>query len=243
VLFLYSFLYFFVFFISSLHLYSFATFCLFLLFTNFHLFLKSSTFWDITPYNPLKLSRHFGGTLCPHLQDRRILSGTPLFGADFHDKRRSLSWHRFLTDSGHGVSLHAGVAESFLRVFKTQQARISDRAVTHAGNRWLSTAAVRVTSCGICGEQNGSGAGFSPSTSIFPSTYSDCSTLIIIHNPGWYSRPTCQSNSISLSHFPYGLSFTPFYCKSGEICLRSSDAKGQHWFKSSVIYACRRNFS
>jgi hypothetical protein len=29
-------------------------------------------FWDITPYNPLKVNGHFGGTCRLHLQDRRI---------------------------------------------------------------------------------------------------------------------------------------------------------------------------
>jgi hypothetical protein len=32
--------------------------------------LKSSIFWDITPYSPLKVDRRFGGTCC--LQGRRV---------------------------------------------------------------------------------------------------------------------------------------------------------------------------
>jgi hypothetical protein len=34
--------------------------------------VKSSIFWDITPCNPLKVSRHFGGTCRLHLQSRRL---------------------------------------------------------------------------------------------------------------------------------------------------------------------------
>jgi hypothetical protein len=59
-------------------------------------------------------------------------------------RQAAVTRYSLLADSGHGVSLYAGVAESFLRVFKTQQAGISDRAVTHAGNRWLPTVAARV---------------------------------------------------------------------------------------------------
>jgi hypothetical protein len=34
--------------------------------------MKSSIFWDITPYSPLKVNQRFGGTCRLHLQDRRI---------------------------------------------------------------------------------------------------------------------------------------------------------------------------
>jgi hypothetical protein len=34
--------------------------------------LKSSIFWDITPYSPLKANRSFGGTCQLHLQGGRI---------------------------------------------------------------------------------------------------------------------------------------------------------------------------
>jgi hypothetical protein len=33
--------------------------------------IKSSVFWDITPCSPVKVSRRFGRTYCPHLQNRR----------------------------------------------------------------------------------------------------------------------------------------------------------------------------
>jgi hypothetical protein len=32
---------------------------------------KSSIFWNITPYSPLKVNRNFGGTYLLHLQGRR----------------------------------------------------------------------------------------------------------------------------------------------------------------------------
>jgi hypothetical protein len=32
--------------------------------------VKSSIFWDITPYSPSNVNRHFGGTCCLHLQGR-----------------------------------------------------------------------------------------------------------------------------------------------------------------------------
>jgi hypothetical protein len=34
--------------------------------------MKSSIFWDITPYVPFKINRHFGGTCSFHRQGRRI---------------------------------------------------------------------------------------------------------------------------------------------------------------------------
>jgi hypothetical protein len=34
--------------------------------------MKSAIFWDITPYNPLKVSQRLGGTYRLHLQGRRI---------------------------------------------------------------------------------------------------------------------------------------------------------------------------
>jgi hypothetical protein len=34
--------------------------------------MKSSTFWYITPFSPLEVNRHFGGTFRLHLQGRRI---------------------------------------------------------------------------------------------------------------------------------------------------------------------------
>jgi hypothetical protein len=36
------------------------------------LVMKSTIFWDITPCNPLKVNRRFGGTYCLHLQGRKI---------------------------------------------------------------------------------------------------------------------------------------------------------------------------
>jgi hypothetical protein len=37
--------------------------------------LKSSIFWEITLYSPLKRSRRFGGTYCLHLQGRISRAG------------------------------------------------------------------------------------------------------------------------------------------------------------------------
>jgi hypothetical protein len=34
--------------------------------------MKSTVFWDITPYSPLKVNPHFGGTYRLHLQGPRI---------------------------------------------------------------------------------------------------------------------------------------------------------------------------
>jgi hypothetical protein len=34
--------------------------------------MKSYIFWDIAPYNTLKVNRHFGGIYCLNLQGRRI---------------------------------------------------------------------------------------------------------------------------------------------------------------------------
>jgi hypothetical protein len=61
------------------------------------------------------------------------------------------------------------------------------RAVAQVVSSWLPSAAARVRSrvrsCGICGEQSGTGVMFSTSTSVSPAKHStDCSTLIIIHH-------------------------------------------------------------
>jgi hypothetical protein len=34
--------------------------------------MKILFFWDITPYSPVKVNRHFGGTNSPYLQGRRV---------------------------------------------------------------------------------------------------------------------------------------------------------------------------
>jgi hypothetical protein len=36
-------------------------------------FMKSNIFWDITPFNPFKINRHFEGTCRLHLQGRRVI--------------------------------------------------------------------------------------------------------------------------------------------------------------------------
>jgi hypothetical protein len=46
--------------------------------------MKSSIFWDITPYSPLKVNRRFGGTCCLHLQSRRISRGSLQLTTCFH---------------------------------------------------------------------------------------------------------------------------------------------------------------
>jgi hypothetical protein len=55
------------------------------------------------------------------------------------------------------------------------QSKEEGRAVAQAVSRWPLTAEVRVRArvdpCGICGGQSGTGAGFSPSSSVFPCQY------------------------------------------------------------------------
>jgi hypothetical protein len=35
--------------------------------------MKSSVFWDITPWSPLEANQRFGRTFCLHLQGQRII--------------------------------------------------------------------------------------------------------------------------------------------------------------------------
>jgi hypothetical protein len=34
--------------------------------------MKGPMLWDITPYTPVKVHRHFGETYCPHVQGRKV---------------------------------------------------------------------------------------------------------------------------------------------------------------------------
>jgi hypothetical protein len=36
--------------------------------------MKSSVFWDVTPFSPLKVNRISGGKCCLHLQDVSLIS-------------------------------------------------------------------------------------------------------------------------------------------------------------------------
>jgi hypothetical protein len=48
--------------------------------------MKSSIFLDITPCNPLKVNRRFGGTCRLHLQERRISQARNQLEADSKQK-------------------------------------------------------------------------------------------------------------------------------------------------------------
>jgi hypothetical protein len=68
---------------------------------------------------------------------------------------------------------------------------VIDRAVAQAVSRWLPTAAARVrvqAACAVCGGQSGTGAGFSPRTSVSPANHSTNFSIIIITRGG-HNRP------------------------------------------------------
>jgi hypothetical protein len=56
--------------LNSITLVSFLIFCSFQP-CHTYTHIKSTIFWDITPYSPLSVNRHFGGTYCLHLQGRK----------------------------------------------------------------------------------------------------------------------------------------------------------------------------
>jgi hypothetical protein len=35
-------------------------------------FMKYTILWNVTPCGPVEIYKCFGGTLCPHLQDRKV---------------------------------------------------------------------------------------------------------------------------------------------------------------------------
>jgi hypothetical protein len=81
------------------------------------------------------------------------------------------------------------------------------RAIAQAVSHWLPTVATRVraqvSSCGICGAQSGTGAGFLrvlrfPLSIIIPPTAPHSSAI----GRGWYNRPV-------VADVPSGLSLTP----------------------------------
>jgi hypothetical protein len=66
--------------------------------------MKSSIFWDITPYSPLKVNRRLGGTCRLHLQGRRINQARNKREADSKQSLRHLPTKRRFTFNGlHGV--------------------------------------------------------------------------------------------------------------------------------------------
>jgi hypothetical protein len=77
------------------------------------------------------------------------------------------------------------------------------RATAQAVSRWLPIAAAQVQfqvrSCGICGRQSGTGAGFLRVLRFANPHSTDCSIIII---RGWYNRST-------VADVPSGLSLTP----------------------------------
>jgi hypothetical protein len=78
------------------------------------------------------------------------------------------------------------------------------RAIAQVVSRWLPTAAAWVRSCGICGEQSGTGAGFLrvlrfPLPIFIPPIGPQSPSSIIW---GWYNRPVVAA-------VPSGLSLTP----------------------------------
>jgi hypothetical protein len=74
---------------------------------------------------------------------------------------------------------------------------ISGRAMAQAVSR---RAEVRVNPCGICGGQSGTGAGFSPTSSVFPCQHN--STLALYSHITWgmNNRPVGGRSSEIQSH-------------------------------------------
>jgi hypothetical protein len=64
---------------------------------------KSSLFWNITPYSPLKVNRHFGGTCRFHLQVRTETS------VDFQQTTR-----RYISE---GITLHICGIHTYVHPF------------------------------------------------------------------------------------------------------------------------------
>jgi hypothetical protein len=109
--------------------------------------------------------------------------------------------HPILHLGSHPVTLLIELSAAATKLTKVHTMRRDlGRAVARKVSRWLPTAAARVWSCGICGGQSDTGAGFLrvlrfPLPIISPTDSSSSSSFII---GGWYNWSVMASIIVNL---------------------------------------------
>jgi hypothetical protein len=87
-----------------------------------------------------------------------------------------------------------------------REGRAMAQAVSHRPPTAKARVRSRVSPCGICGEQNGTGTGFSPSTSVFPCQFHSTGApllgkgqkiIIFIFTTGLHNKPQGWGASFS----------------------------------------------
>jgi hypothetical protein len=137
--------------------------------------LKSSIFWDIMPYSPLKINRRFGGTCRLHLRGLRI------------------SQARNQREAG-------GRQSSALNMIRLSRIGwIESRQLLIVEPRFQS----QISPSWICCGQSGAGPGVFATTALFPCqlSFHQCPILSSTIRD-WYNRSICRHINSGLSLVP-----------------------------------------
>jgi hypothetical protein len=115
-----------------------------------------------------------------------------------------------------------------------QFGRAVARAVSHRPLTAEARVRIRVSSCGICGGQNGTGTGFSPSFSVFLCQY--YSIIPLDAHPGMNNRPVF-GHSLQTSYHHISMNIGQFITASETACVSRFQGVDTSEHKTSVLSA------